>query len=196
MSHLIILMEHLTLSHSERILSMVTKSNKKYRFGNEVVNEVNTHNHERRDIEIAAKHFIAEIKQQAVTQMQTPQQILASTSTSLSSAVAGKLPNVQYLTRTIQRKRQKTANSLPKANSLMELRLSGEYTKTFKNEEFILHDSGPQDERIILFGTQRNLDLLASSPHWFADGTFKTTPPLFSQIYTIHGIKYNSVLPS
>ena len=32
--------------------------------------------------------------------------------------------------------------------------------------------------------------------HWYADGTFKAAPPLFTQIYTIHAVKYNSTIPT
>ncbi|XP_025407409.1 uncharacterized protein LOC112681362 [Sipha flava] len=31
--------------------------------------------------------------------------------------------------------------------------------------------------------------------HWYADGTFSTSPSLFTQIYTIHGIQYSNVFP-
>ena len=39
------------------------------------------------------------------------------------------------------------------------------------------------------------LRLLAQSQHWYADGTFKTVPPLFTQLYTIHGIFNNNIVP-
>ncbi|XP_072397919.1 uncharacterized protein [Diabrotica undecimpunctata] len=32
--------------------------------------------------------------------------------------------------------------------------------------------------------------------HWYADGTFNSAPPLFSQIYTIHGVRYSNVIPT
>ncbi|XP_025191560.1 uncharacterized protein LOC112591837 [Melanaphis sacchari] len=32
--------------------------------------------------------------------------------------------------------------------------------------------------------------------HWYADGTFSTSPNLFYQIYTVHGIQYNNIFPS
>jgi len=46
-----------------------------------------------------------------------------------------------------------------------------------------------------VFATKENLDLLSKSDHWFADGTFKSCPPLFTQVYTIHVIKHNLVIP-
>lgn len=60
----------------------------------------------------------------------------------------------------------------------------------------MLYDSGPGVQRIIIFTTRKNLDLMVNTQHWFADGTFKSTPPLFQQLYTIHGIKYNAVVPT
>ena len=47
-----------------------------------------------------------------------------------------------------------------------------------------------------MFGTNANLDLMVQSENWFADGTFKVTPPLFAQLYTIHRVRYNNVIPS
>lgn len=37
---------------------------------------------------------------------------------------------------------------------------------------------------------------MATCQHWYADGTFKSSPPLFNQVYTVHAVKYNNVLPS
>src|SRR6218665_971288 len=38
--------------------------------------------------------------------------------------------------------------------------------------------------------------LMSECPNWYADGTFKSTPPLFNQLYTIHTVKYSSVIPT
>jgi hypothetical protein len=59
-----------------------------------------------------------------------------------------------------------------------------------------MHDSGPGNDRILIFSTTRNLDLMSQCFHWFADGTFKTSPPLFNQVYTIHAVKYHNVIPT
>jgi hypothetical protein len=37
---------------------------------------------------------------------------------------------------------------------------------------------------------------LARSKDWFADGTFKVVPNLYNQLYTIHGIVNNTVIPA
>lgn len=60
----------------------------------------------------------------------------------------------------------------------------------------MLYDSNDGNDRVLIFSTRRNLSLLAQSRNWYADGTFKTTPMLFQQLYTIHGILNNNVLPA
>ncbi|KAK5638651.1 hypothetical protein RI129_012946 [Pyrocoelia pectoralis] len=69
------------------------------------------------------------------------------------------------------------------------------YTQTENGEQFLLFDSGPEEDRLLVFSTRRNMQLLARSRHWYADGTFKTVPSLFSQLYTLHGLQDNKALP-
>ena len=42
-------------------------------------------------------------------------------------------------------------------------------------------------DRILLFTTIANIRCLQQSSFWIMDGTFKTVPTLFRQLYTIHG---------
>jgi len=53
------------------------------------------------------------------------------------------------------------------------------------NEQFLLHDSGSEAHRILIFGRPRNLNILHDSTIWYVDGTFKVVPNLFSQVYVI-----------
>ena len=63
-----------------------------------------------------------------------------------------------------------------------------EYARLASGEVFLLHDSGVGDEeRILIFGTERTVNLLHAADHWYMDGTFKIVPELFFQLYTIHG---------
>ena len=48
-------------------------------------------------------------------------------------------------------------------------------------KDFLMYDSGTEDQEIILiFGQQTLLELLETTQHlWFADGTFKLSPNFF-----------------
>ena len=51
---------------------------------------------------------------------------------------------------------------------------------------FLAYDSGPGADRILIFATPDGLQLLFEQRHWFADGTFKTAPGFFTEIYSLH----------
>lgn len=53
------------------------------------------------------------------------------------------------------------------------------------NEQFLLADSRPSNERILIFGRPLGLKLLKDSMFWYMDGTFKVAPTLFCQVSVI-----------
>ena len=63
--------------------------------------------------------------------------------------------------------------------------LEGVYTKTMDGKDFLAFDSQPQN-RIVGYATADNLRLLCESTDVQCDGTFKTAPKLFHQLYTLH----------
>ena len=100
-----------------------------------------------------------------------------------------KLPKIDSLKRTIRRERQ-IVNAVPaQPDSLEELIIPPEYTFTAKGDNFLLYDSGDGPQRFIIFGTQINIEMLNTSQIWLCDGTFKTAPRLFAQVYCIHGLR-------
>ena len=42
---------------------------------------------------------------------------------------------------------------------------------------------------MLVFGTQSNLEMLETSQYWLVDGTFKSAPELFRQVYVIHALR-------
>lgn len=54
-------------------------------------------------------------------------------------------------------------------------------------ENFLLYDSGEDDrDRIVVFGTQAGLEDLANNKDWACDGTFKCSPDIYYQLFTLH----------
>ncbi len=79
---------------------------------------------------------------------------------------------------------------------------------TKRNERFYWDDSGITDpERIIIFTTAKNIELLSEYPNWLMDGTFRIIQKkkhknkegkkntYFRQLYTIHVIINNKDVP-
>lgn len=104
-----------------------------------------------------------------------------------SKPIALKLPTSKALSNRIRRARKKMNLGSVTPTSLHELRFEHVHTISNSEKQFLLYDSGPGDSRIVMYSTAENLDFLSFCEDWYMDGTFDVCPPLFSQVYTIHG---------
>lgn len=117
----------------------------------------------------------------------------------LNQAVAEHIAKTDSIKTTIRniRIRKQATPALPMTRQ--EIVFPEEYKVTKEGEPFLLFDSAPMEDRILIFFTVRNLRLLASSENWFGDGTyiFKTVPHFFYQLCTLHGAVHqvNSSFP-
>ena len=97
--------------------------------------------------------------------------------------------------RSIRRYKQAIQAPHPIPRNLHEMVIPDEYKTTCKGENFLLYDSGLSENRILLFSTEKNMQLLQASSDWFCDGTFKVVPELFYQLYSIHCLISNKTIP-
>ena len=110
----------------------------------------------------------------------------------MSQAGQGALPSIRNLKRRVQRTRVVVAAGPPNPQNLADLVIPLQFTRYEREpnvfENFLLYDSGQgaRENRLLIFSTQRNLDILQRSTNWAMDGTFDVAPPLFSQLYSIH----------
>ncbi|CAF1035550.1 unnamed protein product [Rotaria sordida] len=111
-----------------------------------------------------------------------------------SDQMVARLPNFKYIKRNIQRQRQQ--------NDLTKLPLDKNFniipaslTTTLKNEKFLQFDSGLGDHRLLIFASINQLRILEGTEEILIDGTFKVTPIIFTQLYTIHGVYRNNIFP-
>ena len=100
-----------------------------------------------------------------------------------------KLPKIDSLKRTTRRQRQIINHAYPQPLTLADLVLPIEYQQTTKGDQFILYDSGGTFKSFHNFGTHQNIEMLRNSQIWSADGTFKSEPALFAQVYVIHSLR-------
>ena len=99
------------------------------------------------------------------------------------------LPNRNALKQMSRKARRKAGNVVPKPTNLQDLILPESITRLDNGTNFLLHDSLNEVDgsRIIIFLTQKSLDLLARCKNIMSDGTFSTAPTRhFNQLYTIH----------
>src|SRR4051812_37979961 len=59
--------------------------------------------------------------------------------------------------------------------------------KTLSGSEFLIRNLNIGNEKVLIFTTSNNVNYLSQSSFWIMNGTFKTVPTIFKQLYTIHG---------
>ena len=119
---------------------------------NKYLKMVTEHNHLADVAKVEAKRVMTYCKQQATASQDATSRILQDALCGQSQAVAGALPSVSSMKRTIQR--QRTGAQIPEEFKTVRI---------FKREEDWLHyDSTEGGKRIVIFTTKKNLELLVS----------------------------------
>ena len=85
--------------------------------------------------------------------------------------------------RAVKRARREHLPPLPK--TIAELDNLPEQYQVLQGENWLLHDSGQDEHRFLVFCKPRVVRRMAQSRRWYMDGTFRTRPLLVGQIYTI-----------
>ena len=103
--------------------------------------------------------------------------------------------------RTIQRTRLRTAAAPVNPQNCADLEIPDSYKYILLDdargpELFLQYDSGAEENRILIFGTEESKRVLELSENWQADGTFKVTPPIFAQVYSIHTSRHGDLVPA
>jgi len=136
------------------------------------------------------------MKTSAQTTPDSPSSIIASQLCEVPVELQGALPQLDSMRRYIRKHREAIGSPKLVADTREQLPELYNTFSTSSGEDFVKWDSEPEPCRIVLFSTNSNLQHLESSSHWFAVGTFKTSPLLFDQLYVISGLKIDGVAVS
>ncbi len=132
---------------------------------NKYLKTVTEHNHLADVAKVEAKRVMTYCKQQATASQDATSRILQDALSGQSQAVAGALPSVSSMKRTIQRQRTGAQNVPPDPRTCEEFKIPEEFktVRIFEREEDWLHyDSTEGGKRIVIFTTKKNLELLVS----------------------------------
>ena len=140
------------------------KARIKLSMSDEFLEAVNEHTHAPSATSCELAQIRSNIKRKSETTHDTTQQILTVELQNISDDAAVHLPIVGNLRHTIRSQRQ-TRNHYPIQTSREEIpEIPNEFRFLENGEEFLLYDSGSGDvNRILIFGTHQNLQLLNNS---------------------------------
>ena len=83
-------------------------------------------------------------------------------------------------------KRIRQAHQLPEPKTIIDIEVPLVLQKTLNGELFLVKDSTVEEERLLMFTTKSNVEKLSHASIWIMNGTFKTVPTIFYQLYAIH----------
>lgn len=152
--------------------------------GDHVVRQEPDHTHFGNGSISLARKAVGIMKERISQDIATPSSVQASVMVTLNDHVLTALPKRSTLNQCLRRSRNKSRISNNLIFPPIPHDLTFDIPEPFR--DFVLYDSGSGDNRIILMGDLELLDGLARSDVWLADGTFKTVPTLYFQLYSIH----------
>ncbi|KFD55608.1 hypothetical protein M513_03356 [Trichuris suis] len=124
------------------------------------------------------------IKRQAKESSDLPCQIIQQCTTSVSPHVAAVMPSIEAIRQRIRRVRHGQRPAEPR--TLAGICVPDVMRVTFSGELFLIKDKRVGNDGFLMFTTVSDLQKLESASFWIMDGTFKTVPKIFYQLYTIH----------
>ncbi|CAF1526042.1 unnamed protein product [Adineta ricciae] len=141
-----------------------------------------------------ARVFSQQVAERALNTQETPEAIITNCYKNMSDPSIARLPVRENIKRRIRILRQN--NQLVKEpNDPKFLSVPNELTLTHRKERFLCSDTGPGDDRILIFASPEQLQILQTSEEFLVDGTFKVVPEIFYQLFIIHAVYRNYVVP-
>lgn len=144
------------------------------------------HTHSGNVASALARKAIGNMKERMTETVATPSSSQGAVVANLPAHVQMALPKRASLSRVLRRHRHIQSMVANNGAGLPALPSDLNFTIPDRFREFILHDSGPGDDRLILFGDEDLVSAQSRAELWIADGTFKVVPTLFFQLFSIH----------
>ena len=157
--------------------------------GDQLISIKDTHNHPREDSLIEVKKMVNDLKTKTKENIrpvpQIYQEVRKLAALPNSEEVAARFLTLSSVKSTLYRQRRKLIPALPATRT--EVHFEGEWAQTVKGEPFLVAEDGDND-KIIIFASERNLRQLAAAESLYVDGTFQICPRVFYQVFTIHSL--------
>ena len=134
------------------------------------MHEAATHNHSASAAHADLRLFQDKIPSRAMNKNESTQNVIDNCLRNVSDQMVARLPNFKYIKRNIQRQQ----NDLPQVPLDKNFNIiPAPLTTTLRNDNFLQFDSGPGDNRLLIFASINQLEILESTEEILIDGTFK-----------------------
>ncbi|CAG8481702.1 7196_t:CDS:2, partial [Gigaspora rosea] len=149
-----------------------------------ILKKFSEHNHAPEPSHVDVIQALNNIKELASQTHEKPSQIIHDATIEMPEDSFYYMSNSQALHKQISHIQLRNLPSQPQ--TLQEIDIPIQLQTTIRGERFLAREIDIDNEKIMIFCTSNNLLHLEEANYWLMDGTFKTVPTLFRQLYTIH----------
>lgn len=159
-----------------------------------VITEGGVHNHQPDLHDNQVQELRSSVKRKALDDISTrPSKIVKKSLLSQNNTEDVTPKDVQSVCRSIYSKRRQKYPVLPKSREDTQKTLADLDIKTHTGEDFLKYND--PSNGFLIFTCDRNLQFLSEVTEVVMDGTFKSCPPFFYQVYIIHGVSNGHYIP-
>ncbi|CAF0834509.1 unnamed protein product [Rotaria sordida] len=126
------------------------------------------------DTTVELRNFDEKIIDRACNTQETPDIIISNCFRGMPDEGITRLPTRENIKRRIRKLRYNNDFISP-PNAANFISIPTILCKTLRQAQFLRCDTGPGDDRIIIFSSDEQINILQSTHHFLADGTFKDT---------------------
>ena len=164
-----------------------------------VITKINEHLHGTSVSSVEISAIKTSLKRRAKECQDQSSTVINLCSENIYQAAQGELPNTDSMRQMVKRRTNQLNLAPLNIADVSEIAIPDEYKqymmKSGERENFLIADSGQSDDRILIFERESWTKHLLDSGVWYADGTFRLAPPLFTQVYVILAKKHGGVHP-
>jgi hypothetical protein len=161
---------------------------------NKIVDSNTNHNHNKNDEKVMNRQILSNsLKRKAIEDISCkPSKLFRSElkKGDISNLTTNDLSLIRH---NVHRARSFVHPPLPKCIKELHAALESMNIKTNIDEPFLFINN--KENFIIGFSTTQNIKVLCDVNKFYVDGTFKSCPKHFYQLFTIHGLKNDVYLP-
>ena len=150
-----------------------------------ILKKFSDHNHAPEASRVSVSQTLNTMKEMAVHTQDQPIQIIQNALINMPQDSSYYMPNKEALRKQINRTRNDNNMTL-QPQSLQDIDVPDNLRVTMNGDQFLAREIELGNEKLMIFCTTSNLQHLQNAEYWIMDGTFKTVPILFQQLYTIH----------
>jgi len=123
-----------------------------------------------------------------------PRRMIRSANHELSAEVIAQLPSTDASRQAINRIRSSNVDGGVNPTCRENVSISRELQTTFNGMKFLFEDTQDGD-RVLVFTTTDNLNIMRKNLDWLVDGTFSIAPKIYTQLFSFHASYFGKNLP-